>query len=29
MDKELAVRLAKALAVTCVLNTFLEDLRAG
>jgi hypothetical protein len=29
MDKELAARLAKALAVTCVRNTFLEDLHAG
>ena len=29
MDKELAVRLAKALVVTCVRNTFLEDLHAG
>ena len=29
MDKEVAARLAKALAVTCVRNTFLEDLHAG
>ena len=29
MEKELAARLAKALAVTCVRNTFLEDLHAG
>jgi hypothetical protein len=29
MDKELAARLAKALAVACVRNTFLEDLHAG
>ena len=29
MDKELAARLAKALAVTCVRNTSLEDLHAG
>jgi hypothetical protein len=29
MDKELAARLAKALAVTCVRNTFLEDLHSG
>jgi hypothetical protein len=29
MDKELAARLAKALAVTCVPNTSLEDLHAG
>src|SRR5262245_6107662 len=29
MDKELAARLAKALAMTCVRNTFLEDLHAG
>ena len=29
MDKELAARLAKALAVTCVRNTSLADLRAG
>jgi hypothetical protein len=29
MEKEFAVRLAKALAVTCVRNTFLEDLHAG
>jgi hypothetical protein len=29
MDKELAARLAKALTVTCVRNTFLEDLHAG
>jgi hypothetical protein len=26
MDKDLAARLAKALAMTCVRNTFLEDL---
>ena len=29
MDKILAARLAKALSVTCVRNTFLEDLHAG
>jgi hypothetical protein len=29
VDKELAARLAKALAVTCVRNTFLEHLHAG
>jgi hypothetical protein len=29
MDRELAARLAKALAVTCVRNTFLEDLHVG
>ena len=29
MEKEFAARLAKALAVTCVRNTILEDLHAG
>jgi hypothetical protein len=29
MDKEMAALLAKALTVTCVRNTFLEDLHAG
>jgi hypothetical protein len=29
MEKEVAARLAKALTVACVRNTFLEDLHAG
>ena len=29
MNKELAARLSKALLVTCVRNTLLEDLHAG